>query len=54
VNVKSKEGKHILFETGFDLMLDPDEQSGFVWDFEPSAPCSSYIYAMCAGDYMEI
>jgi hypothetical protein len=25
VNVKSKEGKHILFETGFDLMLGTDE-----------------------------
>lgn len=54
VNIKSSEGKHILFETGFDLMLDADEQQGFIWDFEPSVPCSSYIYAMCAGNFMEI
>jgi aminopeptidase N len=54
INVKSKNGKDILFSTGFDLMLDADDQKGFVWDFEPSAPCSSYIYALCAGDYMEI
>jgi aminopeptidase N len=27
---------------------------GYLWDFAPCPPISSYIYALCAGDYAEV
>ena len=49
----------IVFKEQQDLVKlfnrsNPGGLKGYVWDFQPSEPCSSYIYAMCAGEYQWI
>jgi hypothetical protein len=56
VDCKSDLFKSLVKMTGFeDMLLEAAfQEKGFYWEFAPSVKCSSYIYAMCAGEYEQI
>lgn len=53
VDCKTELGANLVRATGFREMLDFSgwDESGYLWDFAPSVKQSSYIYAMCAGEF---
>ena len=50
-DVRSAEAMQVIKDSGFEGLVLTD---GYLWDFKTCPPISSYIYCLCAGEYVKI